>query len=90
MRNVDIEEYLAEDGSDVVVRTRHGMVFENGEQEMVLHVRGDNWPRLGQRVSCGGILVKVADKRFDAEGKRWVMDEDTRGWFPLTRKGAKR
>lgn len=69
-------------GADVLIETRHGLMFDDGTTERVERIRKDLGPRIGERSMVCGMLVKVADKRYDDSGSLWVMDEDTRAWLP--------
>lgn len=81
MKNFDVEERVTEDGAVLVIKTKHDLRFEDGSTTKEMVLRANYGPRLGERVMCGGVLVKVADKRYSESGAMWVMDEDTKAWF---------
>lgn len=77
----DVDEQIANDGAILVIKARNGFLFENGKPELKIVVKRDYGPRIGERVMCGKVLVKVADKRYDSKMNVQVMDEDTKVWF---------
>ena len=81
MNNFEVSERVTEDGGILEIKTRHGLMFEDGSTVKEI-VAGKNMePRIGEMVRCGSILVKVSHKRYDSNGRLWLMDEDTRAWF---------
>lgn len=80
MVHATIEEYISDGGSDIVLRAAEGMTFEDGSTEMVLHVRADHGPKIGDTVVIRGRTFTVADRRYSSDHTLWVMDEDTRAW----------
>lgn len=69
-------------GFDVVVGASGRETDERGERTVTIRFREDHGPRIGERVMVGHRLVKVADKRFDRDGRIQLLDEDTRTWEP--------
>lgn len=69
-------------GADVTIEAKHGLLFADGTTTKTEHIRKVLSPRIGERVMCCNMLVKVADKRYGADGKLWIMDEDTKAWLP--------
>lgn len=81
MKNFDVEEQVTEDGAKLIVKAINGLRFQDGSTTKEIILRSDYGPRIGERIICGGLLVKVADKRYSESGSLWVLDEDTRAWF---------
>lgn len=81
MRNFDVEEHLIEDGAAIVITAKHGLTFDDGSTTKEIVLRSDYGPRIGERVMCGKVLVKVLQKRYDSEHRVQLLDEDTRAWF---------
>ncbi len=81
MRDFEVEEHLTDDGALLVVSTKRGLTFENGERTMEIVVRSDYGPRIGERVMIGRHLVKVSQRRYDSGHNLMLMDEDTKAWF---------
>lgn len=81
MRNFDIEEHMLENGSAIVITAKNGLAFDDGSRTCEILLTDDYGPRIGERVMCGDVLVKVAQKRRSEDRRLWLMDEDTRAWF---------
>ena len=81
MKNFEVEEHMTEKGSVLRISTKNGLVFEDGSTTMEVVLRSDYGPRIGERVMCGKVLVKVAQRRYDDNHDLMVMDEDTKAWF---------
>ena len=74
-------------GADVTVTTRRGYIVvpevEVDTGEVIIHVRKDAGPRVGESVMVGKRHVKVAKRRYDNYGRLQVMDADTGAWVAM-------
>lgn len=72
-------------GADVTVEARRGyLVMPEADvlgDEVVIHLRKDMGPRVGERVKVGRRLVKVKDRRIDSGGRLMLLDEDDGAWY---------
>jgi len=81
MGNFEVSERPARHGSVLKITAMNGLTFEDGSTELEVALMNDHGPRVGERVMCGKTLVKVAQRRYDANQRLMVMDEDTKAWF---------
>ncbi len=82
---VRVETRPVAGGADVVVGVRRDYFIapeiDVYGDEVVIHLRKDYGPRVGERVTIRGRLVKVAERRYDPTGRLMLLDEDTRVWL---------
>ena len=74
-------------GADVRLTPRRGHVVmpevEVDAGEVIIHVRRDAGPRIGQRVMVGKRLVEVKARRWDNHGRLQVLDSITGAWLAV-------
>lgn len=80
MRYFKVEELITDNGAFLVIKTKRDLVLEDGTSETTLFASAKKEPKLGDAVTCGNRLVRIADRRRDQNGALWLMDEDTRTW----------
>ena len=80
MKNFNVEEQVTEDGVKLVIEALNGLTFEDGSTVMEVVPSTDRLPRVGQRVMCGGRLIKVKERKFNSEGSLMLFDEDMEEW----------
>lgn len=88
MKNFTLEEYVTDLGSTVVLTALDGLIFENGEKSVEVHIMPLDAPRIGETVMIDGHAVTVAERRWSADHTLHVMDEDTRTWYRITKKAS--
>lgn len=76
-------------GADVVVTPRRGHVImpevDADTGEVIIRVRKDAGPRIGETLMVGRRHVVVAERRFDSRGHLQVLDADTGAWLAVER-----
>lgn len=79
----EVEHREVAGGADVFIRAKagHVLLVEDTGGTVTVRVRRTEGPRLGERIIVHNMLVKVADRRYDEQGRLWVMDEDTGAWM---------
>lgn len=80
MKNFNVEEQVTEDGVKLVIETLNGLTFEDDSTVMEVVPSTDRLPRVGQRVMCGGRLIKVKERKFNNAGTLMLFDEDMKEW----------
>lgn len=80
MKNFNVEEQVTEDGVKLVIEALNGLTFEDGSTVMEVVPSTDRLPRVGQRVMCGGRLIKVKERKFNSAGTLMLFDEDMKEW----------
>lgn len=80
MKNFNVEEQVTEDGVKLVIEALNGLTFEDGSTVMEVVPSTDRLPRAGQRVMCGGRLIKVKERKFNSAGTLMLFDEDMKEW----------
>lgn len=80
MKNFNVEEQVTEDGVKLVIEALNGLTFEDGSTVMEVVPSTDRLPRVGQRVMCGGRLIKVKKRKFNSAGTLMLFDEDMKEW----------
>lgn len=80
MKNFNVEEQVTEDGVKLVIEALNGLTFEDDSTVMEVIPSTDRLPRVGQRVMCGGRLIKVKERKFNNAGTLMLFDEDMKEW----------
>ena len=80
MKNFNVEEQVTEDGVKLVIEALNGLTFEDDSTVMEVVPSTDKLPRVGQRVMCGGRLIKVKERKFNSAGTLMLFDEDMKEW----------
>ena len=80
MKNFKVEEQVTEDGVKLVIEALNGLTFEDDSTVMEVVPSTDKLPRVGQRVMCGGRLIKVKERKFNSAGTLMLFDEDMKEW----------
>lgn len=86
-RFIQLETSPVAGGADIRISAR-GDYFITKEidanaNEVVIHLRRDAGPRIGEGLMVGKRYVLVADRRFDGHGRLQVMDADSGGWYAV-------
>ena len=81
---VQVETTPTAGGADVRVMPRRGFVampeVDHDAGEVVVRVRKDAGPRIGQTVTINKRHIVVAARRWDTHGRLQLRDEDTGVW----------
>lgn len=81
---VQVETTPTLGGADIRVTPRRGFVampeVDHDAGEVVIRVRKDAGPRIGQTIMVGKRHIVVAGRRWDTHGRLQLRDEDTGVW----------
>lgn len=74
-------------GAEVRITPRRNHVImpevEVEDGEVIIHIRKDAGPHIGEVLSIGKRHIIVGGRRFDNHGRMQVMDADTHVWHVL-------
>jgi hypothetical protein len=86
---VTVETRPCAGGADVIVTPRRGHAImpevDADTGEVVMHVRRDAGPRIGDSITVGRRNVIVAERRWSGKGTLQIRDEDTGAWMEVER-----
>lgn len=81
---VQVETTPTLGGADIRVTPRRGFVampeVDHDAGEVMIRVRKDAGPRIGQTIMVGKRHIVVAGRRWDTHGRLQLRDEDTGVW----------
>lgn len=82
---VQVETTPTLGGADIRVTPRRGFVampeVDHDAGEVVIRVRKDAGPRIGQTVMVGKRHIVVAARRWDTHGRLQLRDADNGNWY---------
>ena len=81
---VQVETTPTLGGADIRVTPRRGFIVmpevSTKDGDIIIRVRKDAGPRIGQIVTVGKRTIVVASRRWDTHGRLQLRDEDTGVW----------
>lgn len=86
---ITVETRPCAGGADVIVTPRRGHAImpevDADTGEVVMHVRRDAGPRIGETLMIGKRLVEVAERRWSGKGTLQIRDSITGAWLEVER-----
>jgi hypothetical protein len=86
-RFVQLETSPVSGGADIRLVARGEYFFaseiDHDTGEVIVRVRRDAGPQVGETLMIGKRLVTVGKRRFDPHGRLQVMDADTGAWYAV-------
>lgn len=86
---IRLETHPVAGGADVRVVARRGHVIapeiDQDTGEVIIHLRKNVGPRVGETVMIDHRAIVVADRRWDSHGRLQLLDEDMNTWIEAIR-----